>query len=423
MKHILPYGEFDEQQLSGHGWLMRGLCEYYEYTNDASALSMAKRICENLFLPLTGRMDSYPAGRTHGGQASGNIDKVIEGWHLSTDTGCVFIPMDGLSRLWELTQDERIGKLLYEMYALYDALDLKALKAQTHASLSAVRGILRMYKITGDAKLLNTAKRVFSLYEECGMTAVYANCNWFGRPEWTEPCAIIDSFIAAMRLFEYTDEPEYALFARKVYYNAICRAQRDNGGFGCDSCPGYENGSKDLLSASIYEAFWCCTMRGGEGLPMAARFIADVKDGEARILMPCSARINAKIGEKTVVLRIDAENARNGVVKVRSEGETAPSISVSLLLPNGEYIKQPLPESGKEIVFTWDTPLRLENRRLMWGETLLGTFDSVENVDTAKLSARENGFVLGEARFIPNADSTYIEKTTLCEKPLRVLFG
>ena len=60
LKAILPEGEFDEQQLSGHGWLIRGLCEYSEYANDEEALHMALRIAEGLFLPAAGRFDDYP---------------------------------------------------------------------------------------------------------------------------------------------------------------------------------------------------------------------------------------------------------------------------------------------------------------------------------------------------------------------------
>ncbi len=34
-----------------------------------------------------------------------------------------------------------------------------------------------------------------------GMTRNYANCNWFEDLFWTEPCAIVDSFMAAAGLF------------------------------------------------------------------------------------------------------------------------------------------------------------------------------------------------------------------------------
>ena len=48
--HILDEGIADEQQLSGHSWLLRGLCEYYRYREDECVLSVIKGIVKNLFL-------------------------------------------------------------------------------------------------------------------------------------------------------------------------------------------------------------------------------------------------------------------------------------------------------------------------------------------------------------------------------------
>ena len=50
----------DEQQLSGHGWLLRGLCEYFEWKGDSSALDVARGIAENLFLPINDTVARYP---------------------------------------------------------------------------------------------------------------------------------------------------------------------------------------------------------------------------------------------------------------------------------------------------------------------------------------------------------------------------
>lgn len=43
--------------------------------------------------------------------------------------------------------------------------------------------------------------------------------------------------------------------------------QRPNGGFGCDSCA--EDGW--VHTTDFYEAYWCCTMRGGEGINVPIR--------------------------------------------------------------------------------------------------------------------------------------------------------
>lgn len=99
------------------------------------------------------------------------------------------------------------------------------------------------------------------------MTANYANYNWFGRPYWTEPCAIVDSYMASMALFRLTQQSEYAVLANRIYYNALLASQRPNGGFGCDLCSGTEQSGRFVqANTDVYEAWWCCSMRGAEGL-------------------------------------------------------------------------------------------------------------------------------------------------------------
>ena len=53
-------GEVDEQQLSGHGWLLRGLCEYYAWKQDPQALEIARTIVDSLFVPIASFVDKYP---------------------------------------------------------------------------------------------------------------------------------------------------------------------------------------------------------------------------------------------------------------------------------------------------------------------------------------------------------------------------
>jgi len=116
---------------------------------------------------------------------------------------------------------------------------------------------------------LSHARRIFDTYKREAWTEHYANYNWFGRPRWTEPCAIIDSFLVAVSLWKHTRNPIYLEDAHHIFYNGIAHGQRDNGGFGTDECLGTAG---PFLSVNCYEAYWCCTMRGGEGLARAIEF-------------------------------------------------------------------------------------------------------------------------------------------------------
>ena len=102
--------EIHEQQLSGHSWLLRGLCEHYEQFADAFSLKTIKSIAENLYLSKSGRFCSYPVCREKKGEGgvSGSEGDTVDGWILSTDIGCAFMSIDGLAHAYCITKDERI---------------------------------------------------------------------------------------------------------------------------------------------------------------------------------------------------------------------------------------------------------------------------------------------------------------------------
>ena len=264
-----------EQQLSGHSWFLRGLCEHYEQFGDEFSLTALKSVTEHLYLPTAGRYAGYPVNRDpkhlNEGGVSGHSATLLDGWNLSTDVGCAFMAIDGLSHVYKITKDERVKALLDEMIGVYTAIDKVALRAQTHCTLTAARGMLRMYGETGDDRYLNHAKDIYELYTVGGgMDLTYQNLNWWGRPNtWTEPCAIVDSLMVALTLYEITGEDAYRRMATRIYHNGLATAQRPNGGAGTDSVvylpydqfPGV---TEQYLTG--YEAPFCCTMRLAEGL-------------------------------------------------------------------------------------------------------------------------------------------------------------
>ena len=280
--YVPPESFVDEQQLSSHGWVFRALCEYYLWTKDERALDYLNPMLDNLALPTKGFHDNYPIDpeeRVHAGGAIGTrYEKTMNNWILSTDIGCDFVFLDGLIQAYEVTGREDLKPIVDEIVSLYKRIDVEAIKAQTHSSLTGARAMLRYYNMTGDESLLQVAKKCYDAYAARAMTENYENFNWFGRPEWTEPCAVLDSYMVAVQLWQHTGNPVYLSDAQKIYYNGICFDQRANGGFGTSQCSG-SNDHKDVM-VSAHEAPHCCSMRGGEGLSSAARYTAFVKGNE-----------------------------------------------------------------------------------------------------------------------------------------------
>ena len=245
---VYPDGVTHEQAMSGHSWMVRALVEYCRWRKPsdpkraATALGILESIIENLYLPQTENYRNYPIDETE------RYDDPK--WILShkqtktkshsgtSDCGCAFIAIDGATAALELLQDDRLHGLVQAMISSYEKLPREALHVQTHATLSGVRGILRYHRITGEERYLELAKKIFDLYKTEAWTDHYANYNWFGLPRWTEPCAIVDSFIISQELWELTANDGYLRDGHHILYNALAHAERCNGAFGTDLCVG-----------------------------------------------------------------------------------------------------------------------------------------------------------------------------------------
>ncbi|MBK1879730.1 beta-L-arabinofuranosidase domain-containing protein [Pelagicoccus mobilis] len=274
-----------EQQLSSHGWVLQALAELHRWDPESPAREFALPIINNLFLPTKGAYKKYPiepSSRESGGSYSGSHLKQVGEWILSTDVGCFTIGMTGLIDATEAfgLRDE-LSPLIEEMIGRFLEMDLDLIQAQTHATLTACRGVIRWAKLTGRSELMEEIERRYRLYIDLAWTETHANFNWFGRPQWTEPCAVVDSLMVAMELWLHTKDDVLLEQAQLIWFNALGHGQRSNGGFGCDNCPG-SDGELDLFYKTD-ESHWCCTMRGAEGLARMSQFQAIV-DGDTLYL-------------------------------------------------------------------------------------------------------------------------------------------
>lgn len=298
----------DEQALFGHNWVLRGLLKYYEVYGDKTALEKAKRVVDNFYMVFAPAYEYYPeTPREKLGGTAGNVLKEENGWKLSTDVGAAFAPIDGLAHYYAITKDENVLRLLNKLIATFMRLDKQVLRLQTHTTLTVARGIFTLYQATEDTKYYDMAKEIYDLYLNVAFTYTYENYNWFTQKDsWTEPCAVVDSLILALSFYRETGEKEFKTLARRIWFNGLRFAHRDNGGAGTASCVHASNNKYKMM---MYEAHFCCTMRYCEGLEwifdnkelfvwqnkavetdeLGRRFIDDCllveKDGE-RILMP-----------------------------------------------------------------------------------------------------------------------------------------
>jgi len=309
---MLPEGKYDEQHLSGHSWILRGLCEYFLWKRDENVKNILDRLLKNYILKAKGAFAKYPIDpKTRFQDPAWILSKLQTKTkhHAETsDAGCAFILIDGVTQAYEIFRTQELKEFADEIIDKYMQLDFLGLHIQTHATLSGIRGMLRMYDLSGSTKYLDNAIKIFDLYKKEAWTEAYGNYNWFGAPRWTESCGIIDSFIVATSLWKHTKDPLYLEDAHHIYFNALSHGNRINGSFGTDRCCGaVETEENQFIHPINYETFWCCTMRGGEGFARATEYSFFID--EDTVYVPyyhnCAAKIKFHNGAITLEERTD----------------------------------------------------------------------------------------------------------------------
>lgn len=334
--NVQAEGIMDEQQFTGHHWVARALIEYYLWKRDARAYETLQNLVKNLVLPAKRFLQQYPLDpsvrKVEGYNAGTLLPDVIDNWRLSTDVGCAFLALDGIAHAYDILLTNDLRQLTESMIQRFLQLDLLQMKAQTHATLSALRGMLRYFEQIKDSLLLDEIERIYSLYRTVAMTENYENYGWFGRPEWTEPCATIDSFIIAVSLWRHTGEPNFLEDAHLIYFNAISHGQRGNGGFGCDTCAGSID---PFIAFSNYEAHWCCTMRGGEFFARAIESIYFTDDDTIYLPFYFDNEATIELSSGAIKLKQATKYPYEGNVKLEIlESSLQSPVQLKLFLPS-----------------------------------------------------------------------------------------
>lgn len=364
----------NEQQLSGNGWMLRGLCEYYEWTQDEQVLEVIASIT-NLFIKGKGYYRQYPIEPQFrnkiDGAESGSIMETRNGWMLSSDIGCVFVGMEGAIHAYKHLKTPELKEVITEMINRFLEMNLVSIKAQTHSALTACRGLIRFAEITGEQRYIEAAAKNWQLYKMNGMTENYENYNWFGRfDKWTEPCAIVDSYLLAVQLWQHTRNPQYLNDAERIYYNGICHTQRYNGGFGCDNCPGRAIHDA-CLKVHVDEAHWCCTMRGGEGLSRAAEY-AYFTDSLQSVYIPFFHESELSLtvdGKGKLSISQQTDYPFDETVKITIQENTVGKVRLYIRLPSGTSQHQ-FTYNGKAVHLETDRQFALLSQSFRQGDRI-----------------------------------------------------
>jgi len=287
---VLPADRADETGLANIMWC-NGLTEYYLWTRNQSALRLDQNLFQQIILPAREAFYYYYSPE----KTDGKINWV----HCTGDTAQAFGIIDPATRGYPLFPSPDLRREIDELIRLDRKIDHVQIQAQIHAVLFTARGILRWFEVGHNPAHLQFAERLYRSYRQLAMTENYENYNWFGRPQWTEGCAIVDSFTVAARLWRLTGKPEYLEDAQLILFNGLLANQK-GGDFGINNCVGPTN---QIFLKPGEAAPWCCSVWGGKGLARAFQYSYFLRPDGLMVTIPGNSTVTARLPDGSLTLK------------------------------------------------------------------------------------------------------------------------
>lgn len=301
---VVDGNSINEQQYAGNGWFLRALCLKYDIEPSEELKQKIKNVVHNLFVKSSKEFLDYPVDLNVDEQGGiiGQLNVRYKNWKISSDAGCLYISLDGLAEAYRVLKDDSVLSVADLLISLMNGTDRTGKNFQCHAFLSGIRGIIKFGDMLGEKYYL-IAERLFDYYMKENVNAVFEGSGTLGKQTPSEGCAVIDSEMIALRLYLHSSDEKYLALYRKTVENALRVNQRLNGGFGCNYYTGANHPYIQVLPEGK-EAFWCCSMRGAEGLADIAENLYAVRGDEIEVVLPAESEASffngeVKISQKT----------------------------------------------------------------------------------------------------------------------------
>jgi DUF1680 family protein len=361
----------------GNSRLLVGLLEAHRAFGRADLLATAKRLGDFYLATADRFLDPAREGeyRSTGSYAAGYVTDYFPG-------------IEGLARLYQVTQDQRYLRQAERMARFFQRFDTLPID-HSHGHLITHHALLLLYEITGQAEYLERPRRRWQEAVAGGYVWPPGGVGEKFRISYQtdEGCSEADWLRLNLRLWKLTGETRFLDMAERLLWNHYAMNRTANGGYGhhnflCDPA------GPLLMKPEFTEAVWCCTFHGLLGLHTLKSYLVTVSDQGVFVNFPFAARtaFPAEMGLGPVTVSCEEQpGALTCLVRLESSGQSrrSPGVflrrpswaeRVAVSTPRGLNLEAPtedgclrLPtqlvaEEGVRVTFAFSP--RVENRRL-----------------------------------------------------------
>ncbi len=178
----------------------------------------------------------------------------------------------------------------------------------SHGFLTTVRGVVALYKVTGEKRYLEQAETEWQGVLDSGNVLVQGAVPEMFAPQIKrdEGCSEADWLRLSLELWDLTRQPKYMQQAQITLFNEISMNQFHTGDFGHHAL------SNEGLMAPFAHAWWCCTFHGLRALAAVFQSVFHAESGALLYDLPVDGRGTAA----GLTIRADSSIERNASVQL-----------------------------------------------------------------------------------------------------------
>ncbi|HEX8985415.1 MAG TPA: beta-L-arabinofuranosidase domain-containing protein [Bryobacteraceae bacterium] len=301
----------DMALLWGNGRMLIGLLEYYNGSQRADVLAASRRLAD-FFIGVAPVLNSEAVRKEFNGE------KFAAGYICWTNI------LEGAVELYRIGRDDRYLKLARELAARTD----RHPSQHSHGFLTSLRGVVALYRVTGERGYLEQAEREWQGVIDSGNLAESGAVPEMFAPaaKGDEGCSEADWLRLSLDLWRATRNPKYLDAAEREMFNEFAYNQFHTGDFG------HHGFDEDGYGTHFAHAWWCCTFHGMRAMVDLFENVFREQDGAIYYDLPvdgCAPGVCAQSNlEQDGSVRLDVSRAI-GKLRIRYP-EWAESVSVAV---------------------------------------------------------------------------------------------
>jgi len=289
-----------------------GLLALYKITGDSRYLDSVRRAAD--FALETIDISRFPD------RSVAEADQNIRLWLVAITGGFVELSLT--------TGDTKYLKLAEELAAFLPPIDPEVGFQHAHGYMTALRGILKLYEMTGNESLFKFVKEQWQ--------TVVDNHMWItgGIPETfpdsfgsDETCQCTDWIRWNLQMWRITREVKYMEMAELALFNHLFFAQWLNGGF--------EYGSQLERGVRWFEMLFCCSMHGARLLADVAQNIITYNDETISVNFFFDSEAKIPFPNGQVGIDLKTLFPKNGTVSIVLHLLKSMSFELAIRIPTG----------------------------------------------------------------------------------------